>query len=239
MEKDLRAERAAAPAGLPPVPPALRRHVEADGLWRVVHGAPAAALRPALFLDRDGTVIEEVAYLSRPEDVRLIPEAAALIRRANALGVAVVVVTNQGGIGRGYLGWEDYAAVEAAVAEALADAGARIDALYAAPHAPSPAGIHATPYRKPAPGMLLRATEDLGLDLAASWIAGDCATDIEAGRRAGLAGGWLVPTGYGARDAGAARRHAHDSFSVVIGKSLAAMAERLEALLAPRRPNGR
>ncbi len=221
------------PPGLPPVPPALRRHVEADGLWREVYSAPAAgALRPALFLDRDGTVIEEVHYISRPEQVRLIDAAARLIRRANALGVAVVVVTNQAGIGRGHLGWEDYAAVEAAVAAALEGAGARIDALYAAPHAPSPAGIMATPYRKPAPGMLLRATRDLGLDLGASWIAGDCATDIEAGRRAGLAGGWLVPTGYGARDAEAAAKLAHAAFEVVIGEDLAAMEARLESLVA-------
>ncbi len=222
-----------APQGLPPIPPALRRHVEADGLWREVYAAHAdKVLRPALFLDRDGTIIEEVHYISRPEQVRLIDAAARLIRRANALGVAVVVVTNQAGIGRGRLGWEDYAAVEAAVAEALERAGARIDALYAAPHVPSSAGIAATPYRKPAPGMLLRATHDLGLDLGASWIAGDCATDIEAGRRAGLAGGWLVPTGYGARDAEAAERLGHESFEVVIGEDLAAMEARLEALVA-------
>ncbi len=225
-----------APQGLPPIPPTLRRHVEADGLWREVHAKPAnGALRPALFLDRDGTIIEEVHYISRPGQVRLIDAAARLIRRANALGVAVVVVTNQAGIGRGRLGWADYAAVEAAVAEALDRAGARIDALYAAPHAPSAVGIDATPYRKPAPGMLLRATRDLGLDLGMSWIAGDCATDIEAGRRAGLAGGWLVPTGYGARDAEAAERLGHGSFEVVTGKDLAAMEARLKALVAPIR----
>ncbi len=222
-------------ADLPPVPPELRDVVEGDGLWRQLRSPPAGgAPRPALFLDRDGTIIDEVPYLSRPADVRVIPGATQMIARANALGVPVVVVTNQGGIGRGYFGWAEYAAVEAAVGAAVSAAGGRIDALYAAPHAPTPDPARQSPYRKPAPGMLLRAAEDLNLDLGASWIAGDCATDVEAGLRAGLLRGWLVPTGYGLRDVDAARALARSGFDVVVGEDLAALTARLDALASPR-----
>ena len=82
--------------------------------------------------------------------------------------------------------------------------------------------------RKPDPGMLTTAAAELGLDLGLSWIAGDCATDIEAGLRAGLRGGWLVPTGYGARDAEAARSLRGEDFEVVVGEPLDGLAERLD-----------
>ena len=94
-------------------------------------------------------------------------------------------------------------------------AGARIDAVYACPHMPVEPLLFG---RKPDPGMLTAAAE-LNLDLTASWIAGDCATDIEAGRRAGLRGGWLVPIGFGARD----------GFEVVVGEPLDRLADRLDA----------
>ncbi|MFQ5958071.1 MAG: D-glycero-alpha-D-manno-heptose-1,7-bisphosphate 7-phosphatase [Alphaproteobacteria bacterium] len=222
-----------AAAQLPPVPPELRDRVEGDGLWRELRSPPATgAPRPALFLDRDGTIIDEVPYISRAEEVRPIAAAMELIVRANALAVPVVVVTNQAGIGRGYFGWSEYAAVEAAIAGAVSASGGHIDALYAAPHAPAPdASLH-MPYRKPEPGMLLRAVRDLNLDLGSSWIAGDCATDVEAGRRAGLPRGWLVPTGYGARDADAARALARPGFDVVVGEDLAALVARLDELVA-------
>ncbi len=228
-----------AAADLPPVPPEFRDRVERDGLWRELRSPPTGGPpRPALVLDRDGTIIDEVRYISRPGEVRPIPAAMAMIVRANALGVPVVVVTNQGGIGRGYFGWADYAAVEAAVAEAVDTAGGRIDALYAAPHAPTPERARHSPYRKPEPGMLLRAAQDLDLDLASSWIAGDCASDLEAGRRAGLACGWLVPTGHGARDADAARALARPGFDVVVGQDLSALTARLDVLAAPAHEGG-
>ena len=199
-----------------PVPAEFQSRVDDDGLWRELRSPPApGAPRPALFLDRDGTVIEEIGYLSRPE-------------------VPVVLVTNQSGSGRGHFGWRAYAAVEERLAALVAKAGGRIDAVYASPHPPAPDPGAQSPYRKPAPGMLLRAAGDLNLDLGASWIAGDCASDIEAGRRAGLPLGWLTPTGYGARDAARARSLAGPVFTVVVGRGLAALAARL-AELAPGR----
>lgn len=218
-----------------PVPAEFQGRVDDDGLWRELRSPPApGAPRPALFLDRDGTVIEEVGFLSRPDDVRPIADALTAIVRANALGVPVVLVTNQSGIGRGHFGWREYAAVEERLAALIAKAGGRIDAVYASPHPPAPDPGAQSPYRKPAPGMLLRAASDLNLDLGASWIAGDCASDIEAGRRAGLPLGWLAPTGYGARDAARARSLAGPGFTVVVGRGLAALAARLDEL-APGR----
>ena len=217
--------------GLPAIPDSLRHRIDERGLWRDLRGpAPVGgtrngAARPALFLDRDGTIIDEVPYLARPELVRVIPEAAAAIARANGLGMPVVVVTNQSGIERGVFDWQTYAAVEDAVAAAVADAGGRIDAVYACPRMPA----EPLPFgRKPDPGMLRAAAKDLNLDLARSWIAGDCATDIEAGRRAGLCGGWHVPTGFGPRDAPVARGLAREGFEVVVGEPLDRLGARLD-----------
>jgi D-glycero-D-manno-heptose 1,7-bisphosphate phosphatase len=205
----------------------LPESIDDNGLWREIRdpAPPGGAPRPALFLDRDGTLIAESPYLSDPDLVRVIPEAITTIARANALGLPVVVVTNQSGIGRGYFNWPAYAAVEEAVAAAVTAAGGRLDAVYACPSAPR----EPLPFgRKPDPGMLTTAAAELGLDLGMSWIAGDCATDIEAGLRAGLRGGWLVPTGYGARDAEAARSLRREDFEVVVGEPLDGLAERLD-----------
>ncbi len=218
-----------------PVPAEFRSRVDGTGVWRDLRApASAGAPRPALFLDRDGTIVEHVPFLSGPDDVRPIPGALAAIVRANALGVAVVVATNQSGIGRGYFGWRAFAAVEDRIAALVAAAGGRIDAVYACPHAPAPEADAPSDFRKPAPGMLLGAARELNLDLAASWIAGDSSSDIEAGRRAGLRLGWLAPTGCGARDAGAARSLARPGFEVVVGRDLAALAGRLDELAAGR-----
>lgn len=156
-------------------------------------------MRPALFLDRDGTLNEEVDYLHRPEDLALIPGAAQALARVNAAGIPVVVVTNQSGIGRGYYDWVDFQAVMARMAEHLAEAGAHLDATYASPHHEKGQGDYGVadhPDRKPNPGMLRRAAEEHGLDLARSWMVGDKAVDLEAGRRAGCRT-ILVRTGYG------------------------------------------
>jgi D-glycero-D-manno-heptose 1,7-bisphosphate phosphatase len=158
-------------------------------------------MRPAFFLDRDGTLNEEVDYLCDPEQLVLIPGAAAAVARLNALGVPVVVVTNQSGIGRGKYGWQDFAAVMNRMRTLLALENARIDAVYASPHHELALGEYAVadhPERKPNPGMLLRAAEEHGLDLGRSWMAGDKALDLEAGRRAGCRVA-LVRTGYGSR----------------------------------------
>jgi D-glycero-D-manno-heptose 1,7-bisphosphate phosphatase len=200
--------------------------MDGQGVWRRIYSPHPGheTTRGALFLDRDGTIIVDSPYLSDPGLVRVIPEAATTIAAANRLGIPVVVVTNQSGIGRGYFDWPAYKAVEDAVAAAVIAAGARLDAVYACPQVPA----EPAPFgRKPDPGMLTAAAAELGLDLPASWIAGDCATDIEAGQRAGLRGGWLVPTGYGARDAAAARLLGGDGYEVIIGEPLDGLAERL------------
>jgi len=157
-------------------------------------------VKPAVFLDRDGTLNEEVDYLHRVEEVTLIPGAAAAVARLNALGIPVIVITNQSGIGRGYFGWEDYGAVMARIAEILAPEGAHLDGAYVAPYHEKGLGDYQHPDhpdRKPNPGMLLRAAEEHGLDLARSWMIGDKEIDVEAGHRAGCRS-ILVRTGYGA-----------------------------------------
>jgi D-glycero-D-manno-heptose 1,7-bisphosphate phosphatase len=159
------------------------------------------SLRPAIFLDRDGTLNEEVDYLSDPDQLVLVPGAAAAVARLNVLGIPVVVVTNQSGIGRGKYGWGDFAAVMDRMGVLLALEQARIDAVYASPHHEKGVGEYAVanhPDRKPNPGMLLRAAEEHGLDLARSWMVGDKAIDLEAGRRAGCRVA-LVRTGYGSQ----------------------------------------
>ncbi|HVV83095.1 MAG TPA: HAD family hydrolase [Kofleriaceae bacterium] len=154
--------------------------------------------RPALFLDRDGVVNEEIAYLHRPEDVRLVAGVAGAIAQANAAGIPVVVVTNQAGIARGLYGEADLAAVGARIAALLAPAV--LAATYHCPHHPE-ARVTALRVvcdcRKPAPGLLLRAARDHGLDLGRSFLVGDKASDLGAARAAGC-GSVLVRTGYGA-----------------------------------------
>lgn len=165
-----------------------------------VPGAAPAGPRPALFLDRDGTVNEEVDYLSDPGQLVLIPGAAAALARVNALGIPVVVVTNQSGIGRGKYDWEDFGAVMDRMTVLLGEADAWVDAVYAAAHHAKGQGDYAVadhPDRKPNPGMLQRAAAEHHLDLARSWMVGDKEIDLEAGRRAGCRVA-LVRTGYGA-----------------------------------------
>lgn len=154
----------------------------------------------AVFLDRDGTLVDELGYLARPEDLRLLPGAAEGVRRLNEAGWRAVVVTNQSGIARGLFGARELDLVHARLARELAREGAHLDGIYSCPHHPEhgPAPLRQVcACRKPAPGLLLTAARELGLELAASWIVGDSWRDLEAGARAGLAGGILVLTGKG------------------------------------------
>jgi D-glycero-D-manno-heptose 1,7-bisphosphate phosphatase len=190
--------------------------IEPDGIWCDVRTTDFLPLRPALFLDRDGTLIDLVDYISSPDDVRLIDDAVAAVKSANAAGVAAVIVTNQSGIGRGYYDWAAFEAVQTRMYELLEAAGAWVDAAYACPHPPADAGgPENSLYRKPAPGMFLRAGTDLALDLARSRVAGDTAADLAAGKAAGLRAGILVETGYGDRDIQQARALADEAFQVV------------------------
>lgn len=193
------AEDAVSDEGLP-----LGAEIDADGLWsQVLNRAQGAGLRPGLFLDRDGVVIEEVHYLHRPADVRLIDGAAEVIGQANVLGFPVILVTNQAGIAHGHFGWEEFAEVQEKIIDDLADEGAFVNAVFACPHhgdgrAPYDKPDH--PWRKPNPGMLVAAAERLPVDLGTSWIVGDRALDLAAGKGAGLSGGIHVLTGHGGDD---------------------------------------
>jgi D-glycero-D-manno-heptose 1,7-bisphosphate phosphatase len=194
-----------------------------DGVWCEIL-TTAMPGRPALFLDRDGVVVEEAEYLRRVEDIVMIPGAAQTIAAANRHGVAVVLVTNQAGIGRGYYGWADFQAVQTAILSALAAEGARIDAVYASPHHPKGQGLFAHPNhpaRKPNPGMLLQGAADLAVDLGTSWLVGDKAIDVEAAMRAGIAGALLVETGYGRSERARATGFATATFEVRLGASVA------------------
>lgn len=140
-------------------------------------------MTPAVFLDRDGTIIHDAHYLADPARVRLLPGAARAIARLNAAGIPVVVVTNQSGIGRGYFTEVDFRAVQARMEELLAAEGARVDAVYHCPHAPD-----AEPpcdCRKPGVGLFLRAAEEHGLDPARSWYVGDRMRDLAPAERLG------------------------------------------------------
>ena len=158
-------------------------------------------MKPALFLDRDGTVIEQVHHLVDPADVKLIAGAGAAIARLRAAGWAAVVVTNQSVIGRGMLDEAGLARVHAEMDRQLAAEGAALDGVYFCPVAPQQddATVIEHPDRKPGPGMLLRGARELGLDLGRSWVVGDAISDLLAGRNAGCRGSILVRTGYGRR----------------------------------------
>lgn len=147
--------------------------------------------RSAVFLDRDGTIIEEVNYLARPEQVKLLPGAAEAIREWNAAGVLVIVVTNQAGVARGYFPESRIAEVHARLDALLAECGARIDAYYYCPHGPD----DGCECRKPRPGMLLVAAREHDIDLARAWVIGDKVSDADAGRAAGCRA-VLVRTGH-------------------------------------------
>jgi D-glycero-D-manno-heptose 1,7-bisphosphate phosphatase len=155
--------------------------------------------RPALFMDRDGCLIEEMGYINHPSRVRVLPRTPEAIARINAAGIAAVMATNQAGIARGYFSNETLAAVNAELERQLGALGARLDALYVCTHHPTagePPYRETCECRKPKPGLLLRAAAELGLDLSRSIMVGDKPSDVEAGQAAGAAT-VLVLTGYG------------------------------------------
>jgi len=149
-------------------------------------------LKRGVFLDRDGTIIQERGYLSDPAAIELIPGAARAIRLINRLGLPAVVVSNQSGVGRGYFPASTVEEIDRRLRLLLEQEGAFLDGIYFCPHLPD-AGC---PCRKPEPGMLQRAAEELRIDLPSSYMAGDKAADIEAIHRVG-GKGILVLTGYG------------------------------------------
>ncbi|HEY7060963.1 MAG TPA: HAD family hydrolase [Chloroflexota bacterium] len=144
--------------------------------------------QPALFLDRDGTLVQPRHYPTRPEELRLYAGIAPELRALQARGMRVVVITNQAGIARGYLTEADLVRMHAALCAELETLSVCVDGIYHCPHHPEgvvPALAVRCGCRKPAPGLLLRAAAELDLDLARSWFVGDILDDVEAGNRAG------------------------------------------------------
>jgi len=161
-----------------------------------------AAGDPAVFLDRDGTLIEEIGYLNRIDRIALFPWSVDAVRLLNRAGFKVVVITNQAGVARGFFGEALVREVEAWLAARMEAGGARIDGFYYCPHHPQgvvEAYRRDCECRKPRPGMVLKASSDLGLDLARSVVVGDRWLDVELGRAVG-ARSILVRTGYGQRE---------------------------------------
>ncbi|MGH7020389.1 MAG: D-glycero-alpha-D-manno-heptose-1,7-bisphosphate 7-phosphatase [Brevundimonas sp.] len=148
--------------------------------------------RSAAFLDRDGVLIVDSGYPHRPDQLVLIPGAAEAVKRLNDAGYVTVIVTNQSGVARGMFSEETMHGFNALLVERLAEAGARIDAVYACPfHAEAVDARYRHPDhpdRKPNPGMLLKAVAEHDLDPARSLMIGDQPSDMEAARRAGVTG---------------------------------------------------
>jgi D-glycero-D-manno-heptose 1,7-bisphosphate phosphatase len=160
----------------------------------IIMPALKANLRPAVFLDRDGTIIEERDYLSRPEEVVVFPGASAALKQLQGAGFLLFIVSNQSGVGRGYFTLAEVEAVNRHLAMELAKAGVRFQKIYVAPEAPD----QPSRGRKPSPQFLFDARDEFGVDLARSYMIGDKLSDLECGWNAGVNKSLLVRTGYGA-----------------------------------------
>jgi D-glycero-D-manno-heptose 1,7-bisphosphate phosphatase len=148
--------------------------------------------RRAVFLDRDGTILDEVGYLNHISRFRMLPGAAAAIRRLNLAGVPVIVVTNQSGVARGFFREEMVGRIHERMARELGAAGAHVDGIYYCPHITEAR----CDCRKPLPGMLTRAAGEHGLEISGSGLVSDRYDDIAMGHAAGCRT-ILVKTGYG------------------------------------------
>jgi D-glycero-D-manno-heptose 1,7-bisphosphate phosphatase len=149
-------------------------------------------MRPAVFLDRDGTLIEEVGYLNHVSRFRMFPFVPEAIRRFNKVGLPVIVISNQSGVGRGYFPESFVKIIHNLMSEQLGAKDAHIDGFYYCPHV----SADGCDCRKPKPGMLDRAARERSLDLARSFVVGDRHVDMELAHRVG-ARGVFVRTGYG------------------------------------------
>lgn len=189
----------------------------------MLRGVAMPAERRFVVLDRDGTIIVEKNYLSDPDAVELIDGAGAALRRLAALGLGLVVVTNQSGIGRGLFDRERLEQIHARVEALLAAEGVRLSGIYFCPHHPE----DGCECRKPRTALLHRAARDLGFETPRAFVVGDMASDIDLGRAVG-ATTLLVLTGHGAREAGGgSARPDHVVFD------LAEAAALIERLVAP------
>lgn len=177
--------------------------------------------RPAIvFLDRDGTIIEDTHFISSPDDVRVLPGAAEAIARLNQAAIPVVVVTNQSGIGRGYYTAAEYEKVNERIAAELAEAGARIDAVYHCPHAPN--GDDPCPCRKPGTALFDEALTALGISGSRAAFVGDKVRDVSPALPFGGTGYLLVTPATSAEDVQWAKREA---------RTVASLAEAVDRML--------
>jgi D-glycero-D-manno-heptose 1,7-bisphosphate phosphatase len=191
--------------------------------------------RAAVFLDRDGVLTREDEWVLRPDQVELLPGAAAGVRALNAAGIPVVVVTNQSAIARGWIDEAELDSIHARLHELLAAGGAHVDGIHFCPHHPTE-GVgdfrRACDCRKPEPGLLLRAAREHALELGSSWMVGDAARDISAARAAGVHAA-LVLSGKGA-----AERARIVPPPEIVGERLdTIVAEILERIAAQRAPD--
>lgn len=152
-------------------------------------------LKPAVFLDRDGTIIEDRDYLSRPEEVVVFPGAAAALKELQDAEFRLFIVSNQSGVGRGYFSLADVEAVNRHLASELAKTGVQFQKIYIAPEAPD----QPSRGRKPSPQFLFDARDEFGVELGRSYMIGDKLIDLECGWNAGVKQSVLVRTGYGAK----------------------------------------
>ncbi|HEY3857059.1 MAG TPA: HAD family hydrolase [Verrucomicrobiae bacterium] len=151
----------------------------------------------AVFLDRDGTLIEERDYLSRPEDVALFPQAGPALQLLQNAGFKLIIVSNQSGVGRGYFTMDDVSRVNARMVDLFANSGVRFEKIYIAPEAPG----QPSRGRKPSPQFLFDARDEFHLDLSVSYMIGDKLIDLECGSNARVKKSILVRTGYGRKAA--------------------------------------
>lgn len=154
----------------------------------------SAAVSKAVFLDRDGTLIEERDYLRDPDQVAVFPGAGESLKRLRDAGFLLVIVSNQSGVGRGYFALADVTKVQARVDLEFARYGVKFDRCYIAPEVPD----QPSRGRKPSPQFLFDARDELGVDLTRSYMVGDKLIDLQCGRNAGVRQALLVRTGYGA-----------------------------------------
>jgi D-glycero-D-manno-heptose 1,7-bisphosphate phosphatase len=155
----------------------------------------SAPVHRAVFLDRDGTIIEDKDYLHRPEEVVIYPGVGPALKRLQDAGFKLVIVTNQSGVGRGYFTLEDVHRVHEHLSAELARDGVRFERIYIAPEHPDAPSRG----RKPSPQFLFDARDELGIDVARSFMVGDKLIDLECGWNAGVRASLLVRTGYGAK----------------------------------------
>ncbi|MEI7730335.1 MAG: HAD family hydrolase [Verrucomicrobiota bacterium] len=182
----------------------------------------STTLTKAIFLDRDGTIIQDCHYLKSPEQVVLLPGAARALKRLQDAGFRLILVTNQSGVGRGYFTMEDVAHVQAHLEALLKAEGVCLTGCYVAPEAPD----QPSRGRKPSPQFLLDARDTYRLDLTQCYMIGDKLLDLECGWNAGVGRSILVRTGYGAE---LERKQADQLRDAWVVDDLTAAAERIVA----------